>query len=284
VISPSLRSRLSRIARGESGEPANGPGATPPGWDPVPPPRCEPELLPYAIDFDPERCGRAVATGSGIAWEVEVPLYSWLSSSPGGPGGAVGPAAGAAELFLDIETSGLSAAPLFLIGLLELRPDAMRLRQFFARDYAEEAAVLQAFAEIAREPARWITFNGASFDLPYIRDRSAFHGIETPAPVEHLDLLVAARRRWKNSAPDCRLQTLEEVICGRRRLADIPGEAIAGVYHAFVGTSAWGMIAPVLHHNALDILTMYELRGRLAGPTPGANGPARTNPERSGER
>ena len=45
-------------------------------------------------------------------------------------------------LFLDIETCGLASTPVFLVGVMHLHESgAFHLRQFFARDYAEERHV-----------------------------------------------------------------------------------------------------------------------------------------------
>jgi uncharacterized protein YprB with RNaseH-like and TPR domain len=81
----------------------------------------------------------------------------------------------------------------------------------------------------------------------------------------HCDLLHHARRRWRERLPNCKLQTLEQAICGRRRRGDIPGRAIPLAYHEFVRTGdAWQM-RNVLHHNALDLVTLLQLSICVAG-------------------
>ena len=37
------------------------------------------------------------------------------------------------------------------------------------------------------------------------------------------------------------------------------GDAIPGLYHEFVRTGRWEILAPVLRHNAMDLLSMAEL-------------------------
>ena len=84
-----------------------------------------------------------------------------------------------------------------------------------------------------------VTFNGKSFDWPMVLDRSVRHrlaGKRPAAELLHVDLLHHARRRWRRQLPDCRLQTLEQLVCRRRRSDDIPGQRIPAAYAEFVRT------------------------------------------------
>ncbi len=163
-------------------------------------------------------------------------------------------------LFLDIETCGLTSTPVFLVGVMHLHEQgAFHLRQFFARDYAEERHVLAHLAEILPGFDRLVTFNGKSFDWPYIRDRAVYHAVRLDADPANLDLLHEARRRWKTVLPNCQLQTLEYHVSRRRRTGDIPGHLIPEAYHRYVRTGDARRMADVLHHNALDLITMAEL-------------------------
>jgi uncharacterized protein YprB with RNaseH-like and TPR domain len=163
-------------------------------------------------------------------------------------------------LFMDIESCGLAPAPVFLIGLMTFADGQFRFEQFLARDYSEERAILEAFAQRLPSAGVLVTFNGKSFDMNMLRQRSAFHGVEMPSRVaHHLDLLHESRKRWKRTLPNCRLQTLEQCLCGRRRVGDIPGWQIAEAYHSFVRSGDARPIGAIVHHNLLDLLTMGEL-------------------------
>ena len=164
-------------------------------------------------------------------------------------------------LFLDIETCGLTATPVFLIGTMHLdRDNRFRLSQFFARDYAEEAHLLCHLAEFLRDFDVLVTFNGKSFDWPYLVDRAVYHSVPMhPDAPNHLDLLHEARRRWKTVLPNCQLQTLEYHVCKRRRVGDLPGSLIPEAYHRYVQTGNARQMLDVIHHNALDLITMAEL-------------------------
>ena len=129
-------------------------------------------------------------------------------------------------LFCDIETTGLSSAePLFLIGTMRFIEGKARLQLFLARHPNEEKAILEAFGGGVRAKTL-VTFNGKSFDWPFIEGRATRNLVRLPKPAGHFDLLFAARRRYRSQLPNCRLQTLEAGVCKRGRKGDIPSSRI----------------------------------------------------------
>jgi hypothetical protein len=76
------------------------------------------------------------------------------------------------------------------------------------------------------------------------------------ASLEHLDLLFGARRLWKLRFENCRLVELENQILGVEREGDLPGAMIPYVYFDYLRTKEVWRIVPILHHNAIDILTL----------------------------
>ncbi len=184
-------------------------------------------------------------------------------------------------LLLDLETCGLAGSMLFLVGLVRHDGDELVLEQLLARNYAEEQAVLHTLWQIAAESSLLVTFNGKCFDWPLVHDRSTYHRIGRVAEwdaiadrpplqlplgptdarpdLQHVDLLHHARRRWRDRLPDCRLQTLERFLCGRHRSGDIPGREIPDAYHRYVATGRTGEMQAILHHNALDLVTLLQL-------------------------
>jgi uncharacterized protein YprB with RNaseH-like and TPR domain len=171
-------------------------------------------------------------------------------------------------LFTDIETTGLSSStPLFLIGTLRQRSGGAQVELFLARGFEEERAALAAFHEIA-EGKTLVTFNGERFDWPYIEGRSLRCGVEIARPRAHFDLLPHARRKWRSMVPNCRLQTLEYFLCHRKREGDIPSSQIPAQYLKFAeryAASGRGahLLAPIVHHNIWDVLTMADLLRRF---------------------
>jgi hypothetical protein len=169
-------------------------------------------------------------------------------------------------LYLDIETCGLSAAPVFLVGLCHVGDGNLVFRQLFARDYAEERALLCELGRIAREHDFLVTFNGKAFDVPFLRDRATHHRIAPPIQLPHLDLLWMARRRWKTMLPDCKLKTIEWRVLRRRRAGDVGGSEIPGLYHDYVKRGEAYRLIPVFHHNMLDVAAMVELTPVIFDP------------------
>ena len=161
--------------------------------------------------------------------------------------------------YLDLETTGLSMAPLFLVGLMYSSGDDLIVDQLFARDYTEERAVLVRTAETMKRFRLLVTFNGMRFDVPFLEERMVYAGLEFAGIPVHVDLLPVARRVLKKRTPNHKLQTLERYLCNRKRVGDVPGSEIPGVYHDYVRTRDAGGIAGVFHHNRLDLLTMLQL-------------------------
>ncbi len=195
-----------------------------------------------------ERTGRSVPARDDLADELQTLLRN--------PSGA---------LFVDTETTGLAGSVVFLLGAMRVVDGRIALTQIFARDYREEPALLDAWTAMLRRAKMLVSFNGKAFDLPVLRDRLGLHGIESPPEPPHVDLLHHSRRAWRGVLPDCRLQTIEWRVCGRRRVGDIPGGEIPAVYHRFVRTGDPTDILSVFHHNALDLITLADIALALAG-------------------
>jgi uncharacterized protein YprB with RNaseH-like and TPR domain len=158
----------------------------------------------------------------------------------------------------------------FLAGTMHWNGEDFVMRQYFARHYGEESGLLLALDRAAHGFEWLITFNGRSYDVPFLKARAVLHGLNVRLPGRHLDLLHPSRRRWKDQLPDCRLQTLELHICRRRRSGDVPGEEVPGLYHDFVRNGDPWRLVPVFHHNFLDVVTMAEIlralcTGRASG-------------------
>ena len=171
-------------------------------------------------------------------------------------------------LFLDLETCGFAGSAIFLIGTMRQVEQTMAVELFLARQYSEERAILTALWQAAGDSQVLCTFNGKSFDWPMVQDRTTLHKLgdvraATGRELVHVDLLHHARRRWKDQLPNCKLQTLERFLCGRRRQDDLGGRLIPAAYHDFVRTGNAAQIKEILRHNVLDLVTLYDLAVRL---------------------
>jgi uncharacterized protein YprB with RNaseH-like and TPR domain len=162
--------------------------------------------------------------------------------------------------FLDTETTGLAGGTgtyAFLIGLGRITKEGFRVRQYFMREFAEEASVLAALeAELNRFDVL-ITYNGKTYDQPLLETRYRMSRRKPPfGRLRHLDLLHGARRIWKLRLESCRLMHLEQQILGVYRDGDLPGEMIPYVYFEYLRSREAQRLVPIFHHNAMDILTL----------------------------
>jgi uncharacterized protein YprB with RNaseH-like and TPR domain len=167
--------------------------------------------------------------------------------------------------FLDTETTGLAGGTgtcAFLVGVGRITAEGFRIRQFFMRDYGEEASMLDALASHLAPFRVLITYNGRAFDQPLLETRYRLNRARPPfAGIEHLDLLFGARRLWKLRYENCRLVQLEQQVLGFERHGDVPGAMIPAIYFDYVRTGEMARLLPVFHHNVLDIVTLACLTG-----------------------
>ena len=107
-------------------------------------------------------------------------------------------------MWLDIETTGWPGRPVFMVGMLCADRNDIAVRQIFARDYAQESALIHEAKRLVMESGLVLTFNGACFDLPFLRDRAAYHRLAWPAvsgpPVASLRTTTPSRC-WPGVAP-----------------------------------------------------------------------------------
>ncbi len=171
--------------------------------------------------------------------------------------------------FLDIETVGLARVqPVFLAGVLLWRSEGWKLYQWLARTFDEEEALLRALLTALGGVQVLVTYNGRAFDEPHIAARLAIHRCVPPRFACHLDLLAVARRRLTThratgQLPNLRLRTLAGVLLGQDRSGDVDGLLVPDLYWAFVRTQDARLMAPVVAHNAADVLSLPQLMVKL---------------------
>lgn len=217
--------------------------------------------------------------GVHMAREVLIPAAVTHGSEPLGgedlhplllrqAGAGAGERARGPVLYIDTETTGLAGGTgtfAFLIGVGLHFEGGFEVKQLFLPGPEHERSQLKAFASLASGASAIVTYNGASFDIPLLRNRFALHGMPDPlAGVPHLDLLTLARRLWKGSLPDCTLSTVEGSILGvRRSIDDVPGFEVPARYFAFLRSKDASGLRGVFTHNETDIVALTALRSRV---------------------
>jgi uncharacterized protein YprB with RNaseH-like and TPR domain len=167
-------------------------------------------------------------------------------------------------IFLDIESTGGSSDPLFLVGLLFPHTQGYAIELHLARHYEEEPSVLTA--TIGRMTGRRIiaTFNGKSYDVPVLRDRSLLHGLRDFPTLNHLDLLHLSRRVYpRGTISNHKLKTLEREVLDFAREGDVDSSDIPRIYHGFIRHGDARELMLVIKHNIMDLQAMYDLLLRI---------------------
>ncbi len=164
---------------------------------------------------------------------------------------------------IDIETMGLFTRPIVLFGVAQLGKGKIVINQYLLRDITEEPAALIGLLSHVMPDSTFITFNGRAFDLPYIKERLAYYGIDGDLERPHFDMLHFSRRAWKNSMPDCRLSTLEKHLFRTIRADDVPSALVPEFYETYLRTGNVGPLVPIIDHNRQDLISLANVFFRL---------------------
>ena len=160
--------------------------------------------------------------------------------------------------FMDIETLGLSSAPIILIGIAEIKGKYIESNQYLLREKSEEPALIEAYLSHLDEASVHITYNGAIFDIPFIKNRARLYRIDSNLEQTHYDLIYPARNLWKDTLPNCKLTTIEEHLFNIKRVDDVPGAYIPDYYRTYLTTKNIGPLVPIIEHNRMDIVSLAD--------------------------
>ena len=124
----------------------------------------------------------------------------------------------------------------------------------------ERLCALEEFSD----GAAVVTFNGRSFDMPYLEDRANYYRIKTDlGRVPNYDMYHFSRRRWRPMVTNCKLSTLEKEIFGINREGDVPGAMVPEYYQTYRKINNVGPLIPIIEHNRQDLVTLALLLSTL---------------------
>ena len=165
-------------------------------------------------------------------------------------------------VFWDIETTGLSRIydSVYLIGYLYWEGRQMYIEQHLASSLSDEPELLRDFLDKSEYFTEMVTFNGDSFDLPFIKERlKRLHIPGEYSPMVSLDLYRQFRPYTSLfGLPDCKLKTVEKFLQIDRQDVMSGGELIS-VYDEYSRTDSPDLEKVLLLHNYEDILHLPEL-------------------------
>lgn len=166
-------------------------------------------------------------------------------------------------LFFDIETTGFSAShtKLYLIGCLyyDTEKSSFSTIQWFLDDN-DEASLINAFFEFAKNFKHLIHFNGEGFDIPYIIHKCEKYNI-TPlfTALESIDLYKTAFSLKKVLKLENLKQKTIEAFLGIRRDDEFSGGDLIKVYDSYIKNHDDKSLALLILHNIDDIKGLINL-------------------------
>ena len=165
-------------------------------------------------------------------------------------------------LFLDIETTGLSADhnAVYLIGCVYHEPDGWNMIQWMDTTGNEEKEVLSSFLLFASRYPILVHYNGDRFDLPFLRRRLEIHTLSHSIDaMKSLDLykVITPFRRLLGLS-DYKQQTMEALL-GSGRVESESGGDLVRVYRKYIVDSDPELLARLLAHNEADVLGLLSL-------------------------
>ena len=172
-------------------------------------------------------------------------------------------------LFFDIETTGFSpdSSHLYMIGCSFIQDGVWQIIQWFdeTKTDAGERLLLEAFARTASRSDYCISFNGATFDFPYIRKKASRHHMDDPlAHVEHLDLYSRLRHYKKFFGMTSMKQKSVEDFLGLDRKDTYSGGELIQVYTDYIQTKNRQAFDALMLHNYEDVKGMFGLLPMLS--------------------
>ena len=175
-------------------------------------------------------------------------------------------------LFLDIETLGIFDDPMISIGVGFFKNRKYEIHVYFARDLEEEISICEHFRnEILPYFKCFVTYNGKTFDIPYVANRFLYFFEENPMISEngslhekfnieyhHIDLYHQCRRIFRDKFQDFSLKTVEAELLNWKRINDLPSHLVGFCYREYKKNPERyiGLIKNIVEHNYYDIFSL----------------------------
>lgn len=169
-------------------------------------------------------------------------------------------------LFVDIETTGLSPdiSAITVIGCCQ--PNGT-ITQWFNEDGLSQKKILLEFLDFCSSFHTFITFNGASFDLPFLKAKIKEWKIEdTLNHMDHIDLYQILRP-YRRLLPlkSFRQKDLERYLKVSRK-DNLSGRKLIKIYRKFLETKDCKYKEQILLHNKEDLTGLLHIASLLCYP------------------
>lgn len=161
-------------------------------------------------------------------------------------------------VILDIETTGLSRKNdlIITIGLLYGSDDEVVTEQYFAESLTDEVKLIENFLDRIRSFDSVLTYNGDSFDLPFIREKINFYGFED-FNAKQIDLYKTVRKYKDILGLQKTNQKEVEKYLHIERRENLKGSDVALLYKNFLLKGASS--EEIILHNKYDLINFHKI-------------------------
>jgi len=160
------------------------------------------------------------------------------------------------SLFIDIETTGLSKiySDIISITLLVYKDDKFRIYQIFCQYKSDQPQTLKYLKDLMKSKKYIITYNGNSFDIPFLAEKSKQFGTGLDfESLTKIDLyLLMKKLKYKINIVDLKLKTVEGYFCIERN-DTIGGMDVVTLYEAYKLEPRKEFSDLILLHNYEDV-------------------------------
>lgn len=170
-------------------------------------------------------------------------------------------------LFFDIETTGFSPghSHLYLIGCIHFKDGIYHFTQWFS-DLGtpdDEKELLENFLTFAEPFDLFVTYNGETFDLPYIEKKASIYGL-TYEKLSSYDIYKQIRSyKTLFQVSNLKLKTMEQFL-GINREDKYDGQKLIAIYKDYLKTRDPLSYKCMLLHNREDVTSLISLLALLS--------------------
>ncbi|MFP4466373.1 MAG: ribonuclease H-like domain-containing protein [Candidatus Goldiibacteriota bacterium] len=170
-------------------------------------------------------------------------------------------------IFFDLETKGLHCeTSIIQAGIGFFKNSIFTVNQFTILSDSAEPEMLEYLIPFFKDKKAIITFNGRTFDVPFLSARCAYYGIAPefdPGILYNLDLYHFAKKAFKGTQDSFRLKDVESGILKLPRENDIDGAMAPEYYDNFISSGDPKWLIPIIEHNKTDIISLLILFNRI---------------------
>ena len=168
----------------------------------------------------------------------------------------------------DIETTGLYPTRDRIISASFIDPDGTDLRQYFSEGSAAEYLTVSAILSEMEDCDVLITYNGQSFDVPFVLARAKKYGLaEELPPVRQADIYRWLKSYWPlaQSMPILSQKSVERALgLDERRTDMIGGDECIRLYSEYVNLERQEAKDLILLHNGDDVRQLAAITQSLS--------------------